>query len=163
MFYRVHNVKQGIKQALGVGVLFFAGTLSANAESASNELDSPPAPTLASVSKDQSTGHSTTIVDKTEPVSIKRQKEKSTIKASDLCFSIAGKLSSVKKGDCTQNELVSSGGVSVSGLPIILKEYPPTEKREPRGRVLLIGGIHGDELSSISIIRDYFIGMLCRC
>jgi hypothetical protein len=32
------------------------------------------------------------------------------------------------------------------------KEYPPLATREPLGKVLLIGGTHGDEYSSVSII-----------
>ena len=51
--------------------------------------------------------------------------------------------------------MAGSGGISVAGLPIIFKEYPPTKKRKPQGRVLLIGGIHGDELSSISIVFNW--------
>jgi len=35
---------------------------------------------------------------------------------------------------------------------LLLKEYPPLAGRSPRGRVLLFGGIHGDELSSVSVV-----------
>jgi len=33
-----------------------------------------------------------------------------------------------------------------------MKEYPPLKGRQPKGRVLLVGGTHGDELASISIV-----------
>ena len=45
-----------------------------------------------------------------------------------------------------------SGEHSVSGTPILVAEYPPVESRQPLGRVLLFGGIHGDEYSSVSIV-----------
>jgi hypothetical protein len=72
--------------------------------------------------------------------------------ADDLCYMLAGKLGSVKRKDCVDRGFVASGAYSVSGKPIIYKEYPPLEPRTPLGRVMLIGGIHGDEYSSISIV-----------
>ncbi len=41
---------------------------------------------------------------------------------------------------------------SNKSFPILLKEYPPLKNKKPRGRILLVGGTHGDELSSISIV-----------
>jgi hypothetical protein len=40
----------------------------------------------------------------------------------------------------------------VKGAAIIEKVYPPLPAREPQARILLVGGIHGDELSSVSIV-----------
>jgi hypothetical protein len=34
----------------------------------------------------------------------------------------------------------------------LFKEYPPLTTRAPLGKVLLLGGIHGDEYSSVSIV-----------
>ncbi|MDH5257292.1 MAG: M14 family murein peptide amidase A [Gammaproteobacteria bacterium] len=70
----------------------------------------------------------------------------------DMCRKISGKLSSVRLGDCQGKGLDYAGGSSVNGLPIIVKEYPPTEEKTPLSRVLVIGGIHGDEYSSVSIV-----------
>ncbi|MBI2970723.1 MAG: murein peptide amidase A [Gammaproteobacteria bacterium] len=69
-----------------------------------------------------------------------------------LCERISGKLASVGNEECLERRLVDSGGRAVSGAPIIFKEYPPLQTRKPLGRVLLIGGIHGDEYSSVSIV-----------
>jgi protein MpaA len=77
------------------------------------------------------------------------------ISALEACMRIAGKLASVRHSDCKKEGLENSGGLSVSGLPIIMKEYPPLERRKPKGRVLLLGGIHADELSSISIVFNW--------
>ena len=69
----------------------------------------------------------------------------------DVCLRISGKLASVKYAECdTGMEL--TGAQSINGTPIIMKEYPPLAKRLPQSRVLLIGGIHGDEYSSVSVV-----------
>ena len=68
------------------------------------------------------------------------------------CERIAGKLGSVSLEDCTERPLRLSGARSVQGTPILVAEYPPLTERQPLGRVLLFGGIHGDELSSVSIV-----------
>jgi hypothetical protein len=68
------------------------------------------------------------------------------------CERIAAKLGSVSLEDCTENRLQPSGARSTLGTPILVAEFPPLPEREPLGRVLLFGGIHGDELSSVSIV-----------
>ena len=79
-----------------------------------------------------------------------------TARASDevdaACARISGKLASVAIEECSQLQLAPSGYYSVEGFPLLVKEYPPLGQRQPQGRVLLIGGTHGDELSSISIV-----------
>ena len=69
------------------------------------------------------------------------------------CRRIAGKLASVSYEECLARDLDVSDGRSVRNAPILIKEYPPLpDKREPLGRVLLFGGIHGDEYSSVTIV-----------
>lgn len=70
----------------------------------------------------------------------------------DLCDEIGNKLASVAIAECKRQNLVATDGRSVLGRPIAMREYPPLPNREPLGRVLLIGGIHGDEYSSVSIV-----------
>ncbi len=69
-----------------------------------------------------------------------------------MCRRITNKLASVDLADCLTLELQQNRGSSVQGLPIVFKEYPPLPNRLPEGRVLLLGGIHGDEYSSISVV-----------
>ncbi len=71
---------------------------------------------------------------------------------SSTCRRIGNKLASISVEECMDVELEPSRGVAVSGTPILIKEYPPLPSRQPRGRVLLIGGIHGDEYSSVTIV-----------
>ena len=69
-----------------------------------------------------------------------------------VCWRIGNKLGSVSVRECQRQGMVPSGGVSVNGAPILVKTYPPLEQREPLGKVLLVGGIHGDEYSSVSVV-----------
>jgi len=77
------------------------------------------------------------------------------------CERFAARLASVSLDECLGIGLQATDGRSVAGLPIVAREYPPVEARPPRGRVLLFGGIHGDELSSVSIVFKW-MGILNR-
>jgi len=68
------------------------------------------------------------------------------------CSKIAAKLASVTLDECTRLKMVPSRHRSVNNFPLLIKEFPPKPPKKPRGRVLLVGGTHGDELSSISIV-----------
>ncbi|MEX2523664.1 MAG: M14 family murein peptide amidase A [Gammaproteobacteria bacterium] len=68
------------------------------------------------------------------------------------CRRIGGKLGSVSYSECLARKLHLSGGVSINNAPILIKEYPPLQRRTPLGKVLLVGGIHGDEYSSVSVV-----------
>jgi hypothetical protein len=73
----------------------------------------------------------------------------------DNCERIAAKLGSVSLEDCTEGRLQLSGARSNQGKPLLVAEFPPLPAREPLGRVLLFGGIHGDELASVSIVYSW--------
>ncbi|MDJ0881435.1 MAG: M14 family murein peptide amidase A [Gammaproteobacteria bacterium] len=75
-----------------------------------------------------------------------------TLSPTQACQKISGKLSSVTFKECDTLNLSATGHHSVEGFPILLREYPPLPGKTPKGRVLLIGGMHGDELASISVI-----------
>ncbi len=67
------------------------------------------------------------------------------------CALIASKLASISEQECLARGLLPTGHYSVERTPILFKEYPPLEQREPFGRILLLSGIHGDEYASVSI------------
>lgn len=69
-----------------------------------------------------------------------------------LCDQIGNKLSSVSVDDCLEQSFRYGGGLSINKRPLVIKELPPVSERDDHFRVLLLGGIHGDEYSSISII-----------
>lgn len=68
------------------------------------------------------------------------------------CKKISDKLASVSYRECRSLNLKSEGFKSVNNFPILMREYPPLKGKKSRGRILLIGGTHGDELASISIV-----------
>jgi len=68
------------------------------------------------------------------------------------CKKIGLKLGSVSVRDCDMAKLEASGALSVQGQAILFREYPPLAHRKPQARILMIGGIHGDEYSSVSIV-----------
>ncbi len=71
---------------------------------------------------------------------------------SDLCEKISAKLASIGLEECLARNLVVSGGFSVRGTPILVKEYPPLPGKRAHARVLVVGGTHGDEYSSVSVV-----------
>lgn len=64
------------------------------------------------------------------------------------CDRFVGKLPNVNKLLCEQARLVDSGARSVQGTPLYVRDV-----REPsaRLRILVVGAIHGDELSSAAV------------
>ncbi len=68
------------------------------------------------------------------------------------CLEYARRLGSVKPHHCDSTGWYRSGGVSVNGRPILLRDIP-ADAMAPR--VLIVGGIHGDELAAVSIVFDW--------
>lgn len=70
----------------------------------------------------------------------------------DLCSEIGNKLGSVSVNDCLEQNLALSNGWSVAGRPLAIKRYAaPEHELLASGRILVIGGIHGDEYAAVSI------------
>jgi len=72
--------------------------------------------------------------------------------AAAQCARIGHKLGSVSIANCLAAKLVVIDGYSATGQAILMRAFPPLPNRQPRARVLLIGGIHGDEFSAVSIV-----------
>ena len=70
----------------------------------------------------------------------------------ESCQRISKRLASVSMKICETAELSPSGCESVNGFPLLVSEFAPKIDREPRGRILVIGGMHGDELTSVSMV-----------
>lgn len=70
----------------------------------------------------------------------------------NTCSRIAKKLASVHINECLERQLSTSGGFSSLQTPLLIKEYPPMAARNPQARILMLGGIHGDEYSSVTIM-----------
>lgn len=73
----------------------------------------------------------------------------------DWCQRFSARLASVSLDACRQTGLAPSGAFSVQGFPILQRQILPvkiSKDRKPPIRVLLLGGIHGDELTSSAIV-----------
>lgn len=83
-----------------------------------------------------------------------------TLAADDWCASIGKRLGSVNPNQCRKLGLTAARLKTPDGHALMLRDYTPpprklasTEKNTPRApRVMIIGGIHGDELTSSSIV-----------
>jgi len=69
----------------------------------------------------------------------------------ELCKEIGNKLGSVNTKDCLRQKLTHNNAYSPHFRPLAFKTYPPVKNKKSLGKVLLMGGIHGDEYSAISI------------
>lgn len=69
-----------------------------------------------------------------------------------LCQEIGNKLGSVSVADCLRQNLEHGDQFSINKRPLSFKTYPPLANKKPQGKILLMGGIHGDEYSAISIM-----------
>lgn len=67
------------------------------------------------------------------------------------CALIGARLHSISKADCLAAGLRAGQGASHRGLPMMYRDFLPGSARRTPFRVMLIGGIHGDEFSSVSI------------
>lgn len=70
----------------------------------------------------------------------------------ELCRQVGSTLGSVSIQQCLQQQFTDTEGRSVEQRPLVIKEYQPVAGRKPLGRVLVMGGIHGDEYSSVSLM-----------
>lgn len=88
----------------------------------------------------------------TDETEIQTQPEVDSAKLiEDLCQQIGKKLTSVSVRECNAQQLIHAG-FSNDGRSLAYRDYLPMASREPLGRVLVIGGIHGDEFSSVSVV-----------
>lgn len=71
------------------------------------------------------------------------------------CENLAKKLRSVPADECKSAGLNVASTASVQGQPILWRDYRSMKSKTPAKRVLLVGGIHGDELSSVAVTFEW--------
>ncbi|MFT5258585.1 MAG: protein MpaA [Saprospiraceae bacterium] len=71
------------------------------------------------------------------------------------CNRVAKHLNSVKMEDCLKPVYSSTGAKTVQGQSIMATYFGKVTGVKPIGKVLLLGGTHGDELSSASIVFEW--------
>ena len=72
-----------------------------------------------------------------------------------FCQKVDHRLSSITLQDCMATKLVLTDHQSSRGEPIFRSRFESLTGVTPTGRVMLIGGVHGDELSSVSIVFEW--------
>lgn len=72
-----------------------------------------------------------------------------------FCQKIDRRLSSITMQECMATPLSLTGHQSSRGEPIFRSRFESLTGVTPTGRVMLIGGVHGDELSSVSIVFEW--------
>ncbi len=71
----------------------------------------------------------------------------------DWCTRLAARLPDVSVAACKASNLQPSGGVSTNGFPILSRQVSSAERGDHKPlRVMLLGGIHGDELTASAVV-----------
>lgn len=72
----------------------------------------------------------------------------------NLCKRLTARLPGISTATCLNSALVPTGAVSLEETPILIRQIPasPKNKNNTPIRILLIGGIHGDELTAPAIV-----------
>jgi protein MpaA len=69
----------------------------------------------------------------------------------EWCKRLTPRLPGVSMAACQRSALLPTGAKSVKGFPILARDIPTKTGKAPL-RILLLGGIHGDELTSAAIV-----------
>jgi hypothetical protein len=76
-----------------------------------------------------------------------------TMQAEQWCAKLTPRLPGISNAACMNSKLVPTGANSLKGFPLLTRQIPVAKKTgKPPLRVLLMGGIHGDELTASSIV-----------
>ena len=72
----------------------------------------------------------------------------------DWCARLSPRLPGISTASCRQAGLAPSGAVSQRGFPILKRQFAATKTSKDQHpiRILLLGGIHGDELTASAIV-----------
>ena len=71
---------------------------------------------------------------------------------SDWCTPLVARLPKVSLNDCRNSKLNPTGALSLNGFPVLARDINADSKHPRAIRVLLLGGIHGDEQTASSIV-----------
>lgn len=72
----------------------------------------------------------------------------------EWCKRLTPKLPGVSMESCRRSGLVPTGGTSLKGIPIVARNIPAKTGKDSV-RVLLLGGIHGDEFTASAIVFQW--------
>ena len=95
------------------------------------------------------------------PAAVQAAKPLELKKPAEWCERLIPRMPTVTQTMCEQGGFVSTGRHSLQGFPLLAKDVKATGKSKKQRplRVLLMGGIHGDELTSAAIVYRWLDGM----
>lgn len=73
-------------------------------------------------------------------------------KITDWCTPLVARLPKISLHECLSSKLSPAGASSLNGFPLLIRDLPADARHTPAIRVLLLGGIHGDEQTSSAIV-----------
>jgi protein MpaA len=82
----------------------------------------------------------------------------SAAEQADWCKRLTTRLPAVSAATCQSSALVPTGAVSLQGFPILMRQIPAVKNGRENNRairILLLGGIHGDELTASAIVFQW--------
>lgn len=113
---------------------------------APDEADSPPAMPEQAEQPEPATDQAP------EDVLASLQSQAQALSVASLCNEIGNKLGSVSVEDCLAQPLAFGGAYTVQSRPMVVRDFLPADEDVKNTRIFIMGGIHGDEYSSISIM-----------
>lgn len=76
----------------------------------------------------------------------------------DWCKRLVSRLPKVSVSTCQNSALTQTGAISLKGFPILARQIPANKNNGENNRarrILLLGGIHGDELTASAIVFQW--------
>jgi hypothetical protein len=79
------------------------------------------------------------------------------VQAADWCRQLVPRLPGVSQTECRSSALTPVGAKSRRGFPILVRDIAPANAAGNKGalRILLLGGIHGDELTASALVFQW--------
>jgi protein MpaA len=84
---------------------------------------------------------------------------KHIVPVSDWCKPLSARLPGVSRKECHGSALLPTGVLSHNGFPILEKNFVATVHRAEPLKVLLLGGIHGDEQTASAVVFKWLAMM----
>jgi murein peptide amidase A len=78
-----------------------------------------------------------------------------TVQQNEWCKRLTPRLPGVSQEQCLKAQLQTTGNTSLNGFPILMRNVPAAKHRKEPVRVLLLGGIHGDELTASAVVFEW--------
>lgn len=78
---------------------------------------------------------------------------------SEWCKQITPRLPKISLNDCRHSKVLPSGGKSYKGLPLMTRDFQHDPRQKNAIRVLLLGGIHGDEKTAPAVVFKWLASM----